>query len=262
MFSPLQKKDNPFQISIGVATFERRFEDYFVPLLTKIRSFEMDAEIVVAINGEHGQEFGEAYRKRMLEFLSRHQKTFPIFFPAFRSLSKLWNTILIHASGQFVLMLNDDTLITDGKFMAKIGNILKKNEGRSFLINQSWSHFVARKEEMARLGYFDERLLGIGEEDGDMTWRYIREYGAPMASHKIKGFKNYAQETLDQPPENIKCHSGSKYSLFNRRFVHEKKYAASSKGIKGMFDAPMEVEDEGPEQYPNERFYREHIDEL
>ena len=48
-----------------------------------------------------------------------------------------------------------------------------------------------------------------------------------MASHTIKGFKNYAEDTMAQQPENIKCHSKSKYSLFNRRFVHEKKYAAS-----------------------------------
>jgi len=198
----------------------------------------------------------------MLEFLSIRKNVFPIFFPVFRGLSKLWNTILIHASNEAVLMLNDDTLITDRKFMEKISSILEQNGGRSFLINRSWSHFVARKEEMARLGYFDERLLGIGEEDGDMVWRYIREYGAPMASHPVKGFKNYAEETMAEKPENIKCHSGSKYSLFNRRFVLEKKYGASPQGIKGLFDDPMEMKDEGPDQYPNERFYRDHHDEL
>ena len=262
MFSSFRKKESPFQISIGIATFEKRFEAYFVPLLTKLRSFEVDAEIVVAINGEHRREFGEDYRRRMLAFLSTHQKTFPIFFPVFRSLSKLWNTILIHASNEIILMLNDDTLITDGKFMNKISSILKKNGNRSFLINRSWSHFVARKEEIANLGYFDERLLGIGEEDGDMTWRYIREHGAPMISHTIKGFKNYAEDTMAQQPENIACHANSKYSLFNRRFVHEKKYAPSAQGIKGMVDAPMEMKDEGPDQYPSERFYRENQDEL
>lgn len=262
MFSPFRKKESSFQISIGIATFEKRFEDYFVPLLTKIRSFEIDAEIIVAINGEHKREFGEDYRRRMLAFLSNHKKVFPIFFPAFRSLSKLWNTILIHASSEIVLMLNDDTLITDGKFMSKISSILKKNGNRSFLINRSWSHFVARKEEIANLGYFDERLLGIGEEDGDMTWRYIRKYGAPMISHTIRGFKNYAEDTMAQQPENIACHADSKYSLFNRRFVHEKKYVASAQGIKGMFDEPMEMKNEGPDQYPSERFYRENLDEL
>ena len=33
-------------------------------------------------------------------------------------------------------------------------------------------------------------------------------------------------------------------------------------GIKGMFDETMEMKDEGPDQYPNERFYREHSNEL
>ncbi|EFK08343.1 conserved hypothetical protein [delta proteobacterium NaphS2] len=262
MLRPFRKRENHFQISIGIATFERRFEDYFVPLLKSIRAYEAEAEVLVAVNGEHKKAFREDYRRRMLAALTEHPSVFPIFFPMFRSLSKLWNTLLIHASSDFVLMLNDDTLITDEKFMGKIGKILEKNGGRSFLINQSWSHFVAAKEEIAHLGYFDERFLGIGEEDGDMTWRYIREYGAPMKNHTMKGFKNYAQETLLQQPENITCHSDSKYSLFNRRFVHKKKYAVSTQGIKGMFDVPMEMKDEGPEQYPNERFYRNHLDEL
>ena len=252
----------PFQVSIGITTFEKRFDDYFTPLLAKIRSYENEAEIVIAVNGEHGKTFGEDYRRRMLEILSTHKNVFPIFFPAFRGLSKLWNTILIHASNEAVLMLNDDILIEDRKFMHRIAHILNDNGGKSFLINHSWSHFVANKMEISNLGYFDERLLGIGEEDGDMTWRYIREYGAPMASHTIKGFKNYAEETMRQKPENIKCHSESKYSLFNRRFVHDKKYRLSPQGIKGMFDNPMEMKDAGPEQYPNERFYRDHLDEL
>ena len=144
----------------------------------------------------------------ILEFIATQEKTYPILFPVFRSLSKLWNTILIHATGEFVLMLNDDTLITDKNFMGKIINILKKNKGRSFLINRSWSHFVVRVEDIENMGYFDERLLGIGEEDGDMTWRHIREYGAPMESYTIKGFKNYAEDTMAQQPENIKLPQG------------------------------------------------------
>ncbi len=268
MLSSFRKRESRFNISIGITTFEKRFEDYFVPLLKKIRSFEREAEILVAVNGEHKRDFDDGYRKRMLIFLAEQPRVFPVFFTSFRGLSKLWNTLLIHASGEFLLMLNDDTLITDEKFMRRIEKVLKKNGGRSFLINQSWSHFLASKIEMEQLGYFDERLLGIGEEDGDMTYRYIRKYGAPMKSHAMKGFRNYAQKTLGEQPLNISCHSGSKYSRFNRRFVHEKKYKVSSpqngqgEGIQGMFDAPMEMKDEGPDQYPNERFYREHLDEL
>jgi len=58
MFRLFRKNGISFQISIGITTFERRFEDYFMPLLTKIRSYENEAEIVVAVNGEHGREFG------------------------------------------------------------------------------------------------------------------------------------------------------------------------------------------------------------
>ena len=258
----LTKKQPRFEVSIGITTFERRFSEYFVPLIDEIRSHEENAEIIVAINGEHKTEFNEDFRKQMLVFLAEHKRIFPIFFPIFRGLSKLWNSILIHSSSDRVLMLNDDIRIKDRKFMHKISKILAQNGGRSFLINHSWSHFLASRQEIDALGYFDERFLGIGEEDGDMTWRYIKAYGHPPASHKLKGFVNFAQETMPQKPQNIQCHSGGKYSRFNRQFLYEKKYTPSPQGVKGMFDHPMELRDAGPNQYPYEKFYHDHYDRL
>ena len=262
MLKIFSKPVSQLEISIGITTFEKRFEDYFVPLLTQIRKYESHAEILVAVNGEHKTRFNETYRKQMLSFLAEQPRVFPVFFPEFRGLSKLWNTLLIHASSDKVLVLNDDIEIRDPKFMRKISDILGRNDGRSFLINESWSHFLASRDEISQLGYFDERFLGIGEEDGDMTWRYMEAYGKPPASYRLKGFKNFAEKTMPQKPQNIQCHSGSKYSLFNRRFLYEKKYTVAKQGIQGMFDHPMEMKDRGPDQYPGEKFYREHKDEL
>jgi hypothetical protein len=107
------------------------------------------------------------------------------------------------------------------------------------------------------LGYFDERLLGIGEEDGDMTWRYLHRYGREIPNFRLKGFVNYAEETVRTfKPANIQAHSGTKYSLFNREFILNEKYAPGPDGIQGMFDEPVVLKDPGKEQYPNERFYR------
>jgi predicted glycosyltransferase involved in capsule biosynthesis len=154
-------------------------------------------------------------------------------------------------------MLNDDVMIERQGFMEEVCSALRRNGGRSFLINRSWSHFVLCREEIDELGYFDERLLGIGEEDGDMTWRYIRMYGREIPSVRLKGFVNYAEETVRAyKPLNIKTHSGTKYSLFNRSFMFEEKYEPNPEGIKGMFDEPVALKNPGKEQYPNERFYR------
>lgn len=41
----------------------------------------------------------------------------------------------------------------------------------------------------------------------------------------MKSFINYAEETVNSyTPTNIKCHRGSKYSLFNREFMFAEKY--------------------------------------
>jgi hypothetical protein len=253
----------PGRVSIGITTFEARFERYFVPLLSKIKEYAPDNEVIVAINGEHQQPFGEEYRRRILEFVAEHPRVFPVVFPQFRGLSKLWNSIVIHASQDYVLMLNDDIMITAKGFLENICSAIRKNRGRTFLINRSWSHFLVSRQELDDLGYFDERLLGIGEEDGDMTWRYIHRYGNPITNVRMKGFVNYAEETVNSyKPINIQTHSGTKYSLFNRRFLFSEKYSPDPAGIRGMFVEPVVLKNPGKEQYPNERFYQERKSEL
>lgn len=254
---------NPGRMSIGITTFGNRFDRYFIPLLSKIREYAPENEVIVAINGEHQQPFSEEYRRRILEFIAVHRRVFPVVFPQFRGLSKLWNSIVIHASHDHVLMLNDDIMINGTGFLKDICSAIRKNHGRTFLINQSWSHFLVSRKELDDLGYFDERLLGIGEEDGDMTWRYIQRYGKPITNVRMKSFVNYAEETVNSyKPINIQTHSGTKYSLFNRRFMFSEKYAPDPGGIRGMFGEPVVLKDPGKEQYPNERFYRERKDEL
>lgn len=253
----------PAGITIGITTFEARFSRYFVPLVTQLRSFDQEREIVVAVNGEHHREFNESFRSDLLRFTAGQPRVFPILFPSFRGLAKLWNTIIVQATEDYVLMLNDDIMIDNPRFLDDVSRAIAKNGGRSFVVNGSWSHFLISRREIDELGYFDERLLGIGEEDGDTTWRYIERYGTPLPSIRIKGFTNYAEESVDSyKPLNIQSRPGMKYSLFNRTFMFETKYERDPKGIRGMFEEPMRLKDAGPSQYPNERFYREKRDEL
>ncbi len=252
----------PKNISIGITTFEARFDQYFVPLLKKIREYT-DNEIVVAVNGENNRPFSKEYRRNLLKCVADFDNVYPVFFPQFRGLSKLWNSISIHATHDHVLMLNDDIMIENPDFMSEISKSLSRNSGKTFLINRSWSHFLISKEELDALGYFDERLLGIGEEDGDMTWRYLKQFGEPVPSFKIKGFQNYAEETVrSYKPTNIQTHSGTKYSLFNKKFIHEEKYLPSADGIQGMFDTAVVMKELEVSQYPHERFYRQRRKEL
>jgi len=254
--------DETPKLSIGVTTFAHRFEEYFIPLISKIREFDQEAEIVVAINGEHQQPFDEEFRRKILHFLADHPRVFPIVFPEFHGVSRLWNSIITHASHEFILMLGDDIMITDPNFLTSIKQHIIQNQGKSFTINKSFAHFVLSREEIDHLGYFDERLLGIGEEDGDIIWRYYQEYRQEMANYKIKSFKNFSEHSVrSYKPTNIQCHSGTKYSLFNKNLM-ERKYQPDPQGFCGMFEHPVRLIDPGPEQYPNERFYRENRDKL
>ena len=96
-----------------------------------------------------------------------------------------------------------------------------------------------------------------------MSWRYIKQYGKEIPSFKIKGFLNYAEETArSYKPINIQTHSGTKYSLFNQKFILEEKYSPTNEGIKGMFSTAVILKNPGEKQYPNEHFYRIHRSEL
>ena len=249
-------------LSIGITTFERRFETYFVPLVKQLRTIDTEIEIVVAVNGEHQHRFSESYRSKVLSFIASQPNVFPIVFPQFRGLTKLWNSIVVHASRDHILILNDDVAITNARFLEKVCKALRRNRGRSFTINRSWSHFVISRDEIDQLGYFDERLLGIGEEDGDVTWRYIDRYGCAINNYAISGISNFSEATMAERPTNITCHSGGKYSQFNRSFIYQSKYKQDPTGIKGMFDTPMISQDAGQPQYPHERFFRDNRDKL
>ena len=252
----------PVRLSIGITTFEHRFERYFIPLLNRIREFDQETEVIVAVNGEHKLAFSEEYRSRILAFIAQRRNVYPVLFPTFRGLSKLWNTIIIHASNDYILMLNDDTMIEDARFFHDVVTAITKNEGHSFVINGSWSHFLISRKEIDELGYFDERLLGIGEEDGDMIWRYLKGYGRPLKSLRLQGVVNFADQTENYRPANIKCRPGMKYSQFNRDFMFNEKYQKDPAGLKGMFDEPVSLKDPGNDQYLYERFYRTRKEEL
>jgi len=262
IFSGLGKEKWTGSLSIGITTFERRFADYFIPLVKQLRAIDPETEIVVAVNGEHQQLFSESYRSDLLEFLAGQSHVYPILFPQFRGLTKLWNSIVVHATGDHILILNDDVAITKPRFLDKVRQALGRSKGASFTINRSWSHFVISREEIDQLGYFDERLIGIGEEDGDTSWRYLSQYGRPIEDYSIAGIDNYSERTMGEQPTNIACHSGGKYSRFNRDFIYRTKYRKDAGGIKGMFDSPMSLNDPAIRQYPYEQFYRKNREKL
>ncbi len=231
--------------TVGVTTFDKRFEVFLKPLLEKIKESAPDIEVVICVNGNNGEPFNENYRKEFLHFCAEHKNTFPIVFTEFRSLARMWNSIIVNASHDHILLLNDDVTISDGRLFPMTAQAVLTHDC-SLKLNNSWSHVLLKREEIDVIGYFDERLLGIGEEDTDMEYRYERQYGyAPRwieCPYIVNEFSSIRQD-------NVRPGIG-KYSAFNREFLLKVKYDMT-KEVADRMISPSE------RLYPYERFFWE-----
>jgi len=246
-------------ITVGITTFKHRFEKYFKPLLNKIKEIDENIEVVVAVNGEHKENFDENYRKEILLYLSECKNTYPIMYTEFRSLAKLWNNILINSTNNSVLMLNDDISIDNPNFFNNLRNVINTNNN-CFKINNTWSHVLLNRDIIEKLGWFDERLLGIGEEDGDMEWRILKN-GFNIDNVQLNGINNIRDNS--HKPKNIETHSNTKYSLFNRHIMYDIKYSLSELGERfGICPHKLVLVESELIQYPYERFYWENKNRL
>ncbi len=114
-------------------------------------------EVIVAINGRAQEPFSEFYRQAVLSFLAKQANTYPIVFPNFQSLAKLWNRGALTATAPRSVVLNDDLRIfeKDGVGFFDALEEALANTPTSFRINGSFSHFVINKKELIEVGFFD-----------------------------------------------------------------------------------------------------------
>ena len=243
---------DPVKFSIGITTFDQRFENYFKPLIQSIYNYNKDYEVVVMVNAPYKGVMSIEYKREMLLFLANYPNVYPHFCTEFRSLSKMWNNELIFSSNNHVLILNDDVTLLPN-FFNDIEKIIIKNKYKSFKINGSWSHVLLNRNEINEVGWFDERLLGVGEEDGDMEFRWCKYYNDDFKTYTSNDIKNHVDPTADS---NIQKHSGSKYSKFNREYI-EKKYKIDfiNGKIFGMNEFPVIQNIQDENQYTHEKFY-------
>lgn len=249
--------------TIGIVTYEARFEKFFMPLLHSIKMTNPDAEVIVCINGSHNRPFDQTYRAKMCQFLSAYNNVFPMFWTRFRSLSKLWNNILINSSNNSVLMLNDDVTIHSPNIWNHIDYAINAANGQSFKINEMWSFVHLNRQEVESVGWFDERLLGVGEEDGDMEFRLCELKGLTKFP-SINGVPIINHSSSDGNQSNTRTHLG-RYNTFNQDFIH-KKYkvdpAGAARGNTCGDGQPRIIIDPSPPQYLCERFYWDNKDNL
>ena len=240
--------------SISITTFSLRFE-MVEKLVNQIRSFT-NVPINICINGEYKKDFIEDYRRKMLKLCLEYDYILPIFFSEMRGLSKMWNTLISLSNHDNILILNDDIEILSNDIFQKISDLNCSNLGIT-KINNSFSHFLVNRNIINEIGWFDERLIGFGEEDGDITFRSI-EIGYNIDNLNVSGLVNITSDIR----QNIKSGIG-KYSLFNREFIFYQKYQkVESDGIVGMFGDPYRKILSDLNALPYEKLYWENKDKL
>jgi hypothetical protein len=212
------------EYSIGIPTYQHRFDKWFKPLVKQIKKYRPDVQIMVGVNGEIDGLSNE-YRKNILEFCASYSNVLPNVYPEFRALPKIWNNMMINASHHKMLLLNDDISITDVGFFDELEK-LNDEESKLCKINGSWSHAIIDRRVMSQLGWFDERLLCIGEEDGDIEWRLGKATGGSMVYQvQLPSIINHVDG--DKCLEGIKVANG-KYSQFNEQFIYNVKYEVNN----------------------------------
>lgn len=245
---------------IGITTFSLRI-GFAENLIRKIRGFGVENRIILCINGEKDGEFNQEYRRKILNLCLEFDNIFPIFFIEMRGLSKMWNTALIHSVCDNVLMFNDDIEIHSPDIFTSINDHINSPQYYGLTkINSTFSYYVANKKYIDALGYFDERLLGFGEEDGDIEYRSIAMRGTPMNNIWINGLHNIISNIRH---EHVKP-GVAKYSFFNRDFIFNKKYKCgnSVSKISGMFGIDCDPLLEDTKLYPYESFFQENKQNL
>ncbi len=252
------KMKNNFDI--GITTFSLRY-NFVENLINKIRELNIKNNIFLCINGEKDSNFNEEYRQRVLKLCCKHENIFPIFFVEIRGLAKMWNTLIIHSTKDNILILNDDIILSSDDIFEVVSNHIESDKYYGLSkINNTFSFFVINKKIIDDLGYFDERLLGFGEEDGDITYRFISKFNKDVYGLYVKDIDNIVSNIRH---EEIKPGVG-KYSWFNRDFIFNNKYNCNNakSGISGMFGIVYDQILPDINSYPQEKFFIENKEKL
>lgn len=208
--------------SIGIVTYHARFEKYFVPLVKKINEFFPNIEIICIANGHPEEEIQIKYLKKFTSFLKTINNSRYLTYEKNQSLAKCWNQIIIQSDIEGCLLLNDDTQITELFKIEFENKIIRKNLNFS-IINETWSHFFITKKIIDEVGWFDENLLGIGQEDTDYMFRMSLK-NMHITNTECLGIENYIAPAENPSWKEISTIVDGKYSTINKDYIKEKYY--------------------------------------
>jgi hypothetical protein len=239
---------NPVDRAIVITTFSGRFFSYCLPLVQALRNSNVDEPIYVVVNGDIGRPFDPVLRSDFLGELSKFPATYPICVGSFRSMAHQWNSGIRLADAEVTVVLNDDLAVNPLSAKPGIAELFRRGGQNGLsIMNSSFGHFAVSRTSITELGWFDERFLSIGEEDGDYAWRFEATYGTAPDSFFSTSFLN---ESSEIGYEDFSKGTG-KYGLFNKIFA-SLKYEFGVGAIKGMFGQVASPRIPALNPYPSE----------
>lgn len=256
--------------TVGFMTYVHRYESHFLPLFENLSKQRPEIEKVVFFNGQHKEKFDVEFRKKCLEEMSKYDNTFVHVSPMFRSFSHMVNTNVNMSSNENILILSDDISVSD-QFLSEYENILEGTD-TSFLLNLSYAHFSLTRTDIKNVGYFDERLLGMGEEDGEWDFRFCETYSVPNQTHLgVPSFQtnhiHHNNEYGYDTNKNIRNHNG-KHSTYNQNFlnsniiIEQENFTDGHYTRVGPYGRPVQMSKERPNFYPGQIDFWENGDKL
>ena len=211
-------RSHSIPFTVGIVTYIIRFS-MFQAVLEKLHHAFSDRRIIVAVNGYYKPDLQKEYLARLQEFTSGFPNVLLIPHYQPQALCKLWNEIILSSVTEKIFIVNDDIDISPGFREVFLDSGILERE--ITLINGSWSHFVISKKIVAQVGWFDERLMGVGGEDWDYEAR-MAFTGTPLSLSTLRGIRNLSIYTTDFSfGENVE-RVERKYTKSSSDFLHRK----------------------------------------
>jgi hypothetical protein len=255
MINNLSTQSPQLDFSIIIVTFEARFFEFTIPLITTLRSVS-NAPIFVMVNGNFEKKFNNHKLQEFLEKLVVFPDIYPSVFSNFRGCAELWNTGIINADSEYNLILNDDIHVFPEHLNYILNTLCESLQNNHLVtINRSFSHFGITRKCIQEVGFFDEHFLGIGEEDRDYVFRFESRFKKSHFNLPTEVFLNISDKSRDNAITGINASNfTSKYSMFNFKMFQELYEADPTSSVKGVYDLPMNRKNEFVDPRPVWKF--------
>lgn len=221
------------QLTIIVTTYHERFDSCLKRIIKQLTALFHGTRIIVVANGNHDEAIQSAYLNNLEGFLAELPCVDLIKHTEPVGLSQMWNDAIALSCTNKLLVLNDD-LVLEGGFETDINGLTSRHPLQ--IINKSWSHFVVTKETINKVGWFDERFQGIGNEDWDYEARIAL---AGLTLHYVES-EHVLNEVLKPGDYSYGSEmevANQKYSKMNLDFFEEK-WESSNKPMDGYVFVP------------------------